>query len=311
MRYRQISLFCLVILSIIASNTFGASPSQDQPNSSKAMSQALDTSKIEQIAGIKGMAKDGEYKVAVPQNDLSVAVDGYRITAPMGLTTWVGFSPMHDGAMVMGDIILQENEVGSVQKEVIDHGLSVTALHNHFVRDSRKVMFMHIFGMGATEQLASNVRAVFDKVKELRHGDPAAAGSVAVENSINTVQIESILGQKGEMNAGVFKVTIGRPDVPLTDHGMKVTSFMGFNTWAAFQGTELKAAVAGDFAMLDREVAPVIKTLVQHGIEVVAVHNHMVSETPRIFFLHYWGVGPADQLTKGLKAALDQTGTSR
>jgi hypothetical protein len=311
MRTRQLPLFCLLILGITASNTFGATSNQDQASSSRDMHQALDVSKIEQIVGIKGTAKDGEYKVSVPQNDLSVAVDGYRITAPMGLTAWIGFTPMTQGAMIMGDIIVQEDEVSPVQREVIDHGLTVTALHNHFVRESRKVMFMHIFGVGATEQLAQSVRAVFDRVRQLRHGDPAAARTAAMENSINTSQIESILGHKGEMNGGVFKVTIGRPDVSLTDQGMTVTSFMGFNTWAAFQGTEQKAAVAGDFAMVDREVAPVIKTLVQHGIEVVAVHNHMVTETPRIFFLHYWGVGPADKLAQGLKAALNQTGTSR
>jgi hypothetical protein len=301
MRYRQLPLFCLLILCSMISSTC----------SSKDMSQPLDTSRIEQIVGIKGTAKDGEFKVSVPQNDLSVTVDGYRITAPMGLTTWIGFTPMQQGAMIMGDIILLEDEVASVQKAVIDHGLNVTALHNHFVRDNRKVMFMHIFGVGVAEQLAQRVRAVFDKVRELRHGDPAAPRTAAMENSINTGQIESILGHKGEMNGGIFKVTIGRPDVSLTDHDMKVTSFMGFNTWAAFQGTEQKAVVAGDFAMLEREVAPVIKALVQHGIEVVAVHNHMVSETPRIFFLHYWNVGPASKLAQGLKAALDQTGTPR
>jgi hypothetical protein len=311
MRYRQLPLFCLLIFGIVVSNTFGKAPKEDQASSSMDMPQSLDTSKIEQIVGIKGTTKDGEYKVSVPQNDLSVVVDGYRITAPMGLTTWVGFSPMRDGAMVMGDLIVQEDEVGPVEKAVTDHGLNVTALHNHFVRDSRKVMFMHIFGMGATEQLAQNVRAVFDKVKDLRHGDPATGRSAAVENTINTAQIESILGQKGETISGVFKVTIGRPDISLTDHGMKVSSFMGFNTWAAFQGTEQKAAVAGDVAMLDREVTQVIRALVEHGIEVVAVHNHMVTETPRIIFLHYWGVGPASKLAQGLKAALDQTGASR
>jgi hypothetical protein len=125
---------------------------------------------------------------------------------------------------------------------------------------------------------------------------------------LNTQRLDEIIGYKAEMTKGVYKYTIGRPDVNLKEHGVKVTTFMGFNTWAAWQGTPEKAAVAGDFTMLEDEVAPVIKALVENGIEVVAVHNHMVHEQPRIFFLHYWGVGNAENLAKGLKAALDQTG---
>lgn len=275
-----------------------------------ASQQGLDTGKIEQILGIKGTGKDGEYKITVPQNDLSVSLDGFRITPPMGLTTWVGFSPMQEGAMVMGDIVLREEEIGPVEKEAVDQGLAVTGLHNHFVREQQKVMYMHIAGMGPTDRMARSVRAVLDRIDTLRHGNPAAAKTESVRNTVDTARIESILGTKGEMSQGVFKVTIGRPDVKLTDEGMPVSAFMGFNTWAAFQGTDAKAAVAGDFAMLDREVEPVINALVKHGIEVVAVHNHMVTESPRIFFLHYWGEGPADKLAEGLKAALAQTGTA-
>lgn len=299
MRYLNVCFLVLLSFTMTVAAPF-------RPEASAA--QALDTAKIEQILGIKGTTKAGEYKVSVPQNDLSVTVDGYWITAPMGLTTWVGFSPMPGGAMVMGDVIVQENEVAPVQKTIIAQGMTVTGLHNHFLRESRKVMYLHLFGMGPADKLARSVRAVLDKVKELRHGNPAAAQGVKVENCIDTARIESILGHKGETQAGVFKITIGRPDVLLTDQGMPVSTFMGFNTWAAFQGTEERAAIAGDFAVLDREVAPVIKALVEHGIEVVAVHNHMVTESPRIFFLHFWAVGPASELAKGLRAALDQTG---
>jgi hypothetical protein len=270
--------------------------------------QSLDAGKLDQILGLKGTVKAGEYKVSIPQRDINVKVDGFRITPPMGLTTWVGFSPTQDGAMVMGDIVLTEDEVGPVEKTAIDQGLNVTGLHNHFVRDDRKVMYMHIGGMGPTEKMAKSVRAVLDKVNQSRRTNPAEGKSEPVKNEINTAKIESILGQKGETSEGVLKFVIGRPDVKLTDHGMPVSSFMGFNTWAAFQGTEDKAAVAGDFTMLDREVEPVIRALVEHGIEVVAVHNHMVTENPRIFFLHYWGNGPADKLAEGLKAAIAQTG---
>jgi hypothetical protein len=150
---------------------------------------------------------------------------------------------------------------------------------------------------------------VLDKVKEVRGGDPSkgTASNEAVQNTLDTKRLDEILGNKAEMSKGVYKYTIGRPDVDLREHGMKVTTFMGFNTWAAFQGTPEKAAVAGDFTMLESEVESVIKALIENGLEVVAVHNHMVHEQPRIFFLHYWGVGNAEQLAKGLRSALDQT----
>jgi hypothetical protein len=170
---------------------------------------------------------------------------------------------------------------------------------------------MHMGGSGSTEVMAQKVKAVLDKVKEVRGKDPAAGTVADVENTIDTKKIDDILGYKGEMTKGIFKHTIGRPDVKLTEHGVPVTTYLGFNTWAAWQGTPEKAAVAGDFTMLEDEVAPVLKALIQNGIEVVALHNHMVHEQPRIFFLHYWGVGNAESLAKGLRAALDQTGKKK
>ncbi len=165
-------------------------------------------------------------------------------------------------------------------------------------------------GSGTTEVIAQKAKAVLDKIKELRGGDPSkgTASNEAVQNTLDTKKLDDILGYKAEMTKGVYKYTIGRPDVKLTEHGVHVTTFMGFNTWAAFQGTPQKAAVAGDFTMLEGEVEPVLKALIENGIEVVALHNHMVHEQPRIFFLHYWGVGNAEALAKGLRIALDQTG---
>ena len=165
-------------------------------------------------------------------------------------------------------------------------------------------------GSSSTELMAQKAKAVLDKVKEVRGGDPskATASSEPVTNTLDTKRLDEILGSKGEMTKGVFKHTVGRPDVNLMEHGVKVSTFLGFNTWAAWQGSPEKAAVAGDFTMLENEVEPVLKTLIENGIEVVALHNHMVHEQPRIFFLHYWGVGNAEQLAKGLKAAIDQTG---
>jgi len=169
-------------------------------------------------------------------------------------------------------------------------------------------MYMHIGGSGTTEQMAAKVKAVFTAIKNSRGHDPAAFPGDSVVNTIDLKLLDGIVGAKGEMSKGVYKYTIGRPDVSLKEHGVTVSSFLGFNTWAAWQGTADHAAVAGDFTMLEDEMAPVIKALIENGIEVVAVHNHMVHEQPRIFFLHYWAVGNAEQLAKGLKAALDQTG---
>lgn len=273
------------------------------PGSSK-----LDTATIASVTGMKGTVKNGEYKISVPQNDLHIVVDGFKIIPPMGLGTWIAFTPCGDSVMMMGDIILSENDVAPVQQEVIRQGLSITAIHNHFVRNRPNVMYMHIDGFGNAATLAANAKAILNKVSEVRGADPKAAKGDSVVNTINIRMLDSLMGHKGEMSKGVYKYTIGRPDVMLKEHGVSISTFMGFNTWAAWQGTPEKAAVAGDFAMLMDEVQPVIKTLIENGIEVVAVHNHMVHEEPKIFFLHYWGVGPADKLAKGLKAALDKTG---
>jgi hypothetical protein len=269
----------------------------------------LDTLVIERVTGLKGKWNNGEYKITIPQNDLSIEVDGFKIIPAMGLGTWIDFAPSSDGAMIMGDLVLTENDIKPVQQEIIRQGLTITAIHNHFVRNHPNVMYMHVGGSGNLEQVVQKAKAVLDKIKEVRGGDPSkgTASNGTVDNSLDTKRLDDILGNKAEMNKGVYKYTIGRPDVDLREHGVKVTTFMGFNTWAAFQGTPEKAAVAGDFTMLENEVAPVIKALVENGIEVVAVHNHMVHEQPRIFFLHYWGVGNAEQLAKGLRAALDKT----
>lgn len=271
----------------------------------------LDIAKIESITGMKGLEKNGEYKITVPQNDLNVIVDGFKIIPPMGLGSWAAFTPCGDSAMVMGDIILSETDVKPVQQEVIKQGFAITAIHNHFARNRPNVLFMHIDRTADIATLSKGVKAIFDKVSEVRGKDPKTAKSDSVINTLNIPVLDAIIGHKGEMAKGVYKYTIGRPDIQLTEHSIPVSSFMGFNTWAAWQGTTEKAAVAGDFTMLESEVAPVIKALVENGIEVVAVHNHMVHETPKVFFLHYWGIGNAKQLAKGLKAALDQTGKEK
>jgi len=250
------------------------------------------------------------FKLTVPQNDLDVVVDGFRIIPPMGMGSWAAFAPTGSGEemVVMGDVVVQGSEVGPVQRVVVEQGLTVTGLHNHFARAEPPVLYMHVRGRGERSALRDGVDAIFARVAEMRGGDPGQASADQVDNTLDTDMLDETLGYSGSMSRGVYKVTIGRPDVTLMAHGVRVTTDMGFNTWAAWQGTAERAAVAGDFAMLADEVEAVIETLVGHGIEVVAVHNHMVHEEPRVFFLHYWGVGRALDLARGLRAALDRTG---
>jgi hypothetical protein len=297
-----LSIFCFIGLTIAQSSKGVVKTKTFAP---------IDVTAIERITGLKGKENKGEYKITVPQNDLDVEVDGFKIIPPMGLSSWAAFTPAKNGVMLMGDLVVTETDLKAVQHEIINQGLTSTAIHNHFVRNHPNIIFMHMGGSGSTEVMAQKVKAVLDKVKEVRGKDPSAGTVADVENTIDTKKIDDILGYKGEMTKGIFKHTIGRPDVKLTEHGVPVTTYLGFNTWAAWQGTPEKAAVAGDFTMLEDEVEPVLKALIQNGIEVVALHNHMVHEQPRIFFLHYWGVGNAESLAKGLRAALDQTGNKK
>jgi hypothetical protein len=297
-------LFQFTVIIISA----GAQQSSGNQQGARPSGKPLDVAAIERVTGLKGTQNKGEYKITIPQNDLTIMVDSFRIIPPMGLGTWTAFTPSKEGAMVMGDIVVTENDLKPVQQEVIRQGLTITAIHNHFVRNHPNVMYMHIVGSGPTEAMAQKVKAVLDRVQASRGRNPADATTPTVINTLDTTLLNTILGHRGEMSKGVYKHTVGRPDVQLKEHGVPFTTFLGFNTWAAWQGTPERAAVAGDFAMLEAEVEGVIKALIENNIEVVAVHNHMVHEQPRIFFLHYWGVGPAEQLAKGLKAALDQTG---
>jgi hypothetical protein len=307
---RQVTLFFLFIGITAICQTTSAQINHKKQSKTSSNVKPIDTAVIEKIIGLRGKSDNGEYKISIPQNDLDVKVDGFKIIPAMGLGTWVAFTPTKDGVMVMGDIVVTETDLGPVQQEIIRQGLTSTAIHNHFVRNHPNIMFMHLGGSGSTEIMARKAKAVLDKVKEVRGGDPlkGTASSESVQNTLDTKRLDKILGYKAEMSKGVYKYTIGRPDVKLTEHSIRVSTFLGFNTWAAFQGTPDKAAVAGDFTMLENEVEPVLKALIENGIEVVALHNHMVHEQPRIFFLHYWGVGNAEQLAKGIRAALDQTG---
>jgi hypothetical protein len=277
--------------------------------SSFAADSRLDTARIEQLTGEKGKLdeKENVFKVSMPRSDLSVTAGGVKLTPPMGLTCWAAFTKVGDHTMVMGDQVLLEDQVNPVLSVALDNGLEVTALHNHFFWDSPKVMFMHIGGMGDESKLAEAVGKVFAKIKETSggKGQTPTADIDPAKSSLDPAKIETVLGHKGQLDKGVYKVTIGRT-TKMMDH--EVGNQMGVNTWAAFAGSDAKAVVDGDYAMTESELQGVLKALRAAGINVVAIHNHMTNENPRIVFLHYWGIGPTDQLAKGLKAALDTQG---
>jgi len=286
----------------------GCGPSDG--TSGQQATDTLDVETLRQTLGMEGTVQNGKLKVTIPQNDLGVTVDGVDIIPPMGMGSWATFAPAGDSAMVMGDVVVKETEVKPVQQTLTRHGLTATALHKHFLREEPRVVYMHIGGTGTEQALAEGVRAVFDRVAGLRGGNPANAEAQSVENTLDTGQIAETLGYEGSTSRGVYKVTIPREDIGVTAHGRPVTGFMGLSTWAAWQGTPENAAVAGDFAMTEDEVEPVIATLAEHDIEVVSIHNHMVQEEPSVYFLHYWGQGSAQQLAEGLRAALNQTGAA-
>jgi hypothetical protein len=250
--------------------------------------------------------KEGVFKVSLPRTDLAVTTAGAKMVPGLGLTAWAAFQKVGARTMVMGDIVLLEDQVNPVMSTALEHGLEVTALHNHFFWDSPKVMFMHVGGMGDEQKLASAVGKVFAKLRETSGGKGAIPKSDIdpSKTSLDPKLVDAALGKSGELNAGVYKVTIGRTTKM---HGMTAGNAMGVNTWAAFAGSNEKALVDGDFAMLESELQNVLKALRKAGIYVVAIHNHMTGENPRIVFLHYWGVGPVDQLAAGLRSALDQT----
>ena len=266
----------------------------------------LDLAKIEVLTGLKGKFNEAEgvFKVTFPRTDIKATVAGVRMNPELGLTAWAAFTRAGDHTMVMGDIVLLESEVNPVMSVALDNGLDVTALHNHFLWDNPKVMFMHIGGMGEGEKLAGAVGKVFDKLKALIRDEPKLpyAQIDPAQTSLDGKRIAEIVGTPGSLKDGVYKIVIGRT---IDMGGHSVGKEMGINTWAAFAGSDDLAVVDGDFAMLESEVQGVLKVLRTGGVNIVAIHNHMTFESPRMVFLHYWGIGPTAQLARTLRAALD------
>ena len=268
---------------------------------------ALDTAKIDQITGLKGKLneKENAYKVTFPRADVKIVVDGWTMPPFMGLGTWAAFIETKSGAMVMGDTVLFEDEVNPAMTAAFDNGLSVTALHNHFFFDKPKVFFMHIEGEGSINQLAEAVKEMYDALKQVRAANPQpkesfGGNSLPEKNSISGEPLNKIFGTNGEAKDGMVKFTFGRP---ATMHGVKIDNTMGVNTWAAFAGTDDNALVDGDFAVTEDELQAVLKSLVKQKIYIVAIHQHMTHEQPRMMFFHYWGRGPAKDLATTIKGA--------
>ncbi len=272
-----------------------------------ALAAALDTAKIDEITGLKGKLneKENAYKVTWPRGDVKVVVDGWTMPPFMGLGTWAAFTATKDGAMVMGDTVLFEDEVNAAMTAALDNGLNVTALHNHFFFDEPKVFFMHIEGEGSVNQLANAVRKVYDAVKKVRSEnsqpkDSFGGSALPDKNSISAEPLNKIFGAQGDAKDGMVKFTFGRP---ATMHGVKIDNTMGVNTWAAFAGADDNAVVDGDFAVTEDELQAVLKSLVKQKIYIVAIHQHMTHEQPRIMFFHYWGRGRAKELAENVKSA--------
>src|SRR6516225_9534423 len=269
----------------------------------------LDIAKIDSITGLKGKlnSEEGVYKVSQPRTDLKITVDQWEMPPFMGLTSWAAFQAgAQKNAMVMGDLVLMQDEVNPVMSALLDSGLEVTALHNHFFWENPRIYYMHLHGHGKASDLAERIKPPLMLIG--KDEPPPPASSATPKSSLDTAQIAKIVGHDGEQNGAVYKITVGRDDLKLQEMGALINSRMGLNTWAAFYGSNEDAAIAGDVAMLESEVTPTLKALRSHGLDVVAIHHHMIETQPVIIFLHYWGRGPSSQLAQGFKAALDQLG---
>jgi hypothetical protein len=248
-------------------------------------------------------------KVNIPRNDLSVTIEGIAVPTPFGFGGWVAMTKADAGNdVMMGDLVLLQEEVSPVMSALLDNGLDVTALHNHFFWEQPRLFYMHIHGYGKAEELARRVKPALDLIGHVVPIPAADSKAAPLTGALDTDKLASIAGHKGDQTGAVYKITIGRDDLALKEHGAAINARMGLNTWAAFYGSNESAMIAGDVAMLDSEVTPVLKALRKNGLNVVALHHHMIGTQPTIIFLHYWGKGPADKLAAGFKAALEELG---
>jgi len=290
------------ILLSLASATFifSSTPAQAQETPS-------DYQDVLKFLDRKGDFKAGVLKVNIPRNDLKMTIEGFSTPTPFGFGGWIALTKTTDGSEVMmGDLVLLQEEVNPVMSALLDNGIEVTALHNHFFWDDPHVFYMHVHGMGKATELVRRVKPALDLIGHVKREGraPASAGGAPID----TAKLAKIVGHEGEQSGAVYKITIGRDDLGMKEHGATINARMGLNTWAAFVGTQQDAAIAGDVAMLENEVTTVLKALRKNGLNVVAIHQHMTGDRPVVIFLHYWGRGPAEKLAAGFKAALDELG---
>lgn len=271
---------------------------QEMPSAYKQVLAAL---------GRQGDFKDGVLKVNIPRTDLKVTVDGIATPTPFGFGGWVALTRGTGMEVMMGDLVLTEREVNPVMSALLAEGLAVTAIHNHFFFETPRIFYMHVHGHGSADDLARKLKPALALIGKDSAAARAASPGKALPGTLDTAALSKIIGAPGEASGDVYKITLGRPDIKIVEMGAPINARMGLNTWAAFYGTDADAVVAGDVAMLDSEVQPVLKALRANGIAVVAIHHHMLGTNPNVFFLHYWGRGPAQNLAAGVRAAVDQT----
>lgn len=286
----------------------------------EAQETPADYNEILTILGRKGDFSQGVLKVGIPRTDLHVTVSGIPVPTSFGFGGWLAFTRgMSEMDVMMGDLVLLEDEVNPVMSALLNNGFEVTALHNHFFWEHPRIFYMHVHGHGRAADLAHRVKIALDLIGHVAHAQSGSsenetaqtkspAGKPFAEGKLNSQRLDEIIAHKGEFLGPVYKVTVGRDDLTLKDMGAVINSRMGLNTWAALYGTDQNAVIAGDVAMLDVEVNAVLKALRENGLEVVAIHHHMTGTNPTIIFLHYWGAGPAEKLATGFKAALNQLG---
>lgn len=255
---------------------------------------------VEKILGVKGQMQEGATVFSFPRSDIKVTIDGDSVPTGIGFGGWTAWKAVKNQYMVMGDLVLLEKEINPVISALAEANMNVTGLHNHFIGEEPRVMYMHVGGMGNPESLAKGLRNALDKTATPKTAPSTSSPALALD----VKRLQEIIAHEGKEAGGVYKITLGRPGVKM--HGVELSVSMGLNTWAAFAGTNEKAHVAGDVAMTAGEVNKVIRELRKGGINIAAVHNHMLDERPRIFFLHYWGTGPAEQLAKTVRSAFDQ-----
>ena len=270
---------------------------------------AMDWARVDEAIGKKGADQPGGiHKFGLPRSDLNVTVDGVAIKPSLALGSWLGFQPSGDGVMVMGDLVLLDTEISPVMKRLIDNGFEITAIHNHLLRTSVPVFYMHIGGHGDPVKLAGILHDALS-LSKTPLTQPAAATPATLD--LDTAGVEKTLGVKGTANGGVYQFSVPRAE-NITESGMAIPPSMGTAIAINFQPTSGgKAAITGDFVLLGKEVNPVLRALRQHGIEVTALHSHMIDDSPHLFFMHFWANDDAQKLAQGLRAALDLADVKR